>query len=150
MSESHTPRFIHLRLHTEYSISDGIVQVDSAIARAAAERLSSLAAQFVPRSVPAGTDVVRFGEQGSEFYLVAKGAVDVLSSEGKKLVTLGDGDHFGEIALLRSVPRTATVRAVTDTLLLVLSREVFLEALNADLSLSAKVEKIVAAREKVG
>lgn len=114
-----------------------------------AERLSSLAAQFVPRTVAAGTDVVKFGEQGSEFYLVAKGQVEVLSGEGKKLVQLGDGDHFGEIALLRSVPRTATVRALTDTLLLVLSREVFLEALNADLSLSAKVEKIVAARAAV-
>ena len=111
-----------------------------------AERLSSLATQFVPRSVPAGTDVVRFGEPGAEFYLVAKGQVDVLSAEGKKLTTLGDGDHFGEIALLRSVPRTATVRAVTDTLLLVLSRQVFLEALNADLTLSTRVEQIVASR----
>lgn len=111
-----------------------------------AERLSSLATQFVPRSVTAGTDVVRFGEAGSEFYLVAKGAVEVLSSEGTKLTQLGDGDHFGEIALLRSVPRTATVRALTDTLLLVLSRDVFLEALNADLSLSAKVEKIATSR----
>ena len=70
----------------------------------------------------------------------------MLSAEGKKLNQLGDGDHFGEIALLRSVPRTATVRALTDTLLLVLSREVFLEALNADLSLSAKIENIVASR----
>ena len=42
MSESHTPRFIHLRLHTEYSISDGIVQVDSAIARAAADGMPAL------------------------------------------------------------------------------------------------------------
>ncbi|MBT9497202.1 MAG: PHP domain-containing protein, partial [Zoogloea sp.] len=42
MSESHAPRFIHLRLHTEYSISDGIVQVDSAIARAAADGMPAL------------------------------------------------------------------------------------------------------------
>ena len=111
-----------------------------------AERLSSLATQFVPRSVDAGTDVVRFGEPGAEFFLVAKGEVEVLSADGTKLTTLGDGDHFGEIALLRSVPRTATVRAVTDALLLVLSRQVFLEALSADLSLSTKVEQIVAAR----
>ncbi len=111
-----------------------------------AERLSSLATKFVPRSVPADTDVVRYGEQGDEFYLVAKGSVDVLSSDGKKLVSLGDGEVFGEIALLRNVPRTATVRTTTETLLLVLSREVFLAALHADLSLSERVEAIAASR----
>jgi CRP-like cAMP-binding protein len=111
-----------------------------------AERLSSLATKFVPRSVPAGTDVVKFGEQGDEFYLVAKGQVDVLAPDGKKLVTLGDGEVFGEIALLRNVPRTATVRTTVDTLLLVLSREVFLSALHADLSLSERVEAIAASR----
>lgn len=111
-----------------------------------ADRLSSLATKFVPRSVAAGTDVVRYGEQGTEFYLVAKGKVEVLSPEGKQLVTLGDGDHFGEIALLRNVPRTATVRTLVDTLLLVLSREVFLQALQADLSLSERAQQIATAR----
>ncbi len=111
-----------------------------------AERLSSLASRFVPRSVPAGTDVVKFGDEGHEFFLIAKGQVEVLSGEGKLLVKLGDGDHFGEIALLRSVPRTATVRTTTDTLMLVLGRDVFLQALHADLSLSARVEQIAAGR----
>ncbi len=111
-----------------------------------AERLSSLATQFEPRSVPAGTDVVRFGEPGAEFYLLAKGEVDVLAADGTKLNHLSDGDHFGEIALLRPVNRTATVRTTTETLLLVLSREVFLRALHADLSLSARVEQIAQAR----
>ena len=111
-----------------------------------AERLSSLASRFMPRSVPAGTDVVKFGDEGHEFFLIAKGQVEVLSGEGKLLVKLGDGDHFGEIALLRSVPRTATVRTTTDTLMLVLGRDVFLQALHADLSLSVRVEQIAAAR----
>lgn len=113
------------------------------------ERLSSLASRFVPRSLPAGTDVVKFGEPGDEFFLIAKGQVEVLSSEGKKLTQLGDGDHFGEIALLRNVPRTATVRTTTDTLVLVLGREVFLQALHADLALSARVEEIAASRASV-
>lgn len=111
-----------------------------------AERLSSLASRFVPRSVPAGTDVVKFGDEGHEFFLIAKGQVEVLSGEGKLLVKLGDGDHFGEIALLRSVPRTATVRTTTDTLMLVLGRDVFLQALHADLSLATRVEQIAASR----
>ena len=42
MPESHAPRFVHLRVHTEYSISDGIVQVDAAIARAAADGMPAL------------------------------------------------------------------------------------------------------------
>ncbi|MEW6431303.1 MAG: cyclic nucleotide-binding domain-containing protein [Myxococcota bacterium] len=111
------------------------------------ERLSSLASRFVPRAVPKDTNVVTFGEEGREFFLIAKGQVDVLSGDGKKLVTLGDGDVFGEIALLRNVPRTATVRTTEDTLVLVLGRETFLQALQADLALSAKVEEIAAARE---
>jgi CRP-like cAMP-binding protein len=111
-----------------------------------ADRLSSLATKFVPRSVPAGTDVVKFGEQGTEFYLIAKGQVEVLSGEGKRLVQLGDGDHFGEIALLRNVPRTATVRTLTDTLLLVLGRDVFMQALQADLSLSERAEQSARSR----
>jgi CRP-like cAMP-binding protein len=109
-----------------------------------AERLSSLATKFVPRTVTAGTDVVRFGDAGSEFYLVGKGQLEVLDATGKRLVLLGDGDHFGEIALLRNVPRTATVRTLSDSLLLVLGRDVFLQALNADLSLSERVEQIAA------
>src|SRR5207237_9987855 len=62
------------------------------------ERLSSLATKFVPRAVPAGTDVVKYGDQGDEFFLVAKGHVDVLSQDGKKLNQLADGEVFGEIA----------------------------------------------------
>jgi CRP-like cAMP-binding protein len=111
-----------------------------------AERLSSLATKFLPRSVAPSTDVVRFGEPGAEFFLVGKGQLEVLDATGKRLVLIGDGDHFGEIALLRNVPRTATVRTVTESLLLVLSRDVFLQALNADLSLSERVEQIAQSR----
>jgi CRP-like cAMP-binding protein len=111
------------------------------------ERLASLASKFVPRLLPAGADVVRFGDPGHEFFLIAKGQVEVLAGDGKKLTTLGDGDHFGEIALLRKVPRTATVRTTTETLVLVLERDVFLSALQADLALSTRVEAIAASRE---
>jgi cAMP-dependent protein kinase regulator len=111
-----------------------------------AERLSSLATKFVPRTVAAGTDVVRFGDPGSEFFLVGKGQLEVLDANGKRLVQIGDSDVFGEIALLKNVPRTATVRTLTDSLLLVLSREVFLQALNADLSLSERVEQMAQSR----
>jgi ATP-binding cassette subfamily B protein len=100
----------------------------------------------VPRSVPPGTDVVRFGDPGTEFYLVGKGQLEVLDANGKRLVEIGDGDVFGEIALLKNVPRTATVRTLTESLLLVLGREVFLQALSADLSLSERLEQMALSR----
>ena len=110
------------------------------------ERRRSLSMKFVPRSVPAGTDVVRFGEKGDEFYLVGKGELEVISGAGVKVGQLAAGDHFGEIALLRNMPRTATVRTVTDTVVLVLSRTFFTQALSSDLELLRTVEEIAETR----
>jgi CRP-like cAMP-binding protein len=110
------------------------------------ERVSSLATKFVPRPVPKGHNVVTFGEEGQEFYLLAKGEVEVLSENGTRVAMLKEGEVFGEVALLRNVRRTATVRTTADSLLLVLSRDVFLQALQQDLSLSQRVEEMVSAR----
>ena len=93
--------------------------------------LERLARNAVPVHVRAGTTVIREGDSGDRYYVVAAGSVDV-SRAGAHVASLGPGDEFGEIALLRDVPRTATVVAATDSSLLSLHRDEFLAALTGD------------------
>jgi MFS family permease len=90
---------------------------------AAKERV---AANLVPLSVQAGELVIRAGETGDRFYIVGAGELDI-SAEGLH-TTVHAADYFGEIALLRDVPRTATVKAIVDSELYALRRDDFLAA----------------------
>jgi hypothetical protein len=90
---------------------------------AAKERV---AANLVPEAVGAGEVVIRAGDRGDRFYIVGDGRLEI-TAEGLR-TTAADGDYFGEIALLRDVPRTATVTAVVDSRLYVLQRDDFLAA----------------------
>jgi MFS family permease len=89
--------------------------------------LEQLSRELVPVSAPAGSDVLVEGDEGDMFYLIADGEVDVIKGE-RTVNTLGVGSYFGEIALLRSIPRIATVRAIGDVSLFGLTRDQFLEA----------------------
>jgi MFS family permease len=87
-----------------------------------------LASRLVGLEVPPGTTIIREGDHGDRFYLVVNGEADVTSG-GKTLTLRRPGEFFGEIALLRDVPRTATVIARTPMRLYALERADFLDAL---------------------
>lgn len=110
------------------------------------ERRSALALRLKPVEVRAGQTVVREGEPGDSFFLVAQGEMEVVAQSGERLSTLRAGDHFGEVALLRNVPRTATVKAVADGVLLSLNKNDFLGALAKDLNVSTQFEELAASR----
>lgn len=118
--------------------------------RLSPDRLSSLALRLSPRRARANEVVVQEGEEGDDFFLVAEGTVEVVDAAGGTLATLSAGAHFGELALLRDVPRTATVRASSDVLLLALDKATFLQAMAADLSVSSGIEALAATRAGAG
>jgi hypothetical protein len=85
-----------------------------------------VAGRLLPVFVPAGETVIHAGDAGDRFYIVGDGELEI--DAGDLSVTVRRGDYFGEIALLRDVPRTATVRATVDSLLHCLGRDDFLAA----------------------
>ena len=107
--------------------------------------LEKLARSALAETVPAGTAVIAQGERGDTFYVVVDGSLEV-SSDGRLLRTLGPGDFFGEIALLREVPRTATVSAATDSEVLGIRRMDFLSAVLGNLESAETVEEMVSSR----
>jgi MFS family permease len=108
---------------------------------AAKERLAT---KLIALDVPAGATVICAGEVGDRFYIVDSGTVRVGLDEGE--AQIGAGGYFGEIALLRDVPRTATVTAATATRLYGLERADFLAAVTGHALAEAAAHEIVDTR----
>ncbi|HWJ31370.1 MAG TPA: cyclic nucleotide-binding domain-containing protein, partial [Gaiellaceae bacterium] len=108
----------------------------------AIERLAGAAERV---QAPAGEAVVSQGDRGDRFYVVADGEL-VVAVDGADVAVLHDGEHFGEIALLRDVPRTATVTARRDSTLLALEREDFLRAVTGYAPSLSSAEAVVGLR----
>ena len=104
-----------------------------------------LATELQPQEFPAGTVAVREGQAGDLFHLVVAGSAAV-SVHGKPRPPLGPGDCFGEIALLRDIPRTATVTADQPLRTLALDREAFLAAVAANTASSAAANALATHR----
>jgi CRP-like cAMP-binding protein len=97
--------------------------------------LEQVAAHALPVEVQAGDEPITQGDRGDRFYVIESGTADVVIN-GFSVRQLGAGDDFGERALLRDTPRTATIRAVTDMRLLTIERDAFLQALTGEAGVS--------------
>jgi ATP-binding cassette, subfamily B, bacterial len=100
---------------------------------------------FTSEDVPAGRVVIQEGDTGDRFYLVVRGRLVVtrrdVDGDEVQVNVHEDGDHFGEIALLRRAPRIATVRTVIPTLLLSLAQEHFLRLIDRAPQVRAAMEE---------
>ena len=92
--------------------------------------------------VRAGVPVFEAGDHGDRFYIVEAGTAEVLIA-GATVASLAVGDSFGEIALLRDVPRTATVRATADLRLRAIDRRHFLRAVTGHAEANEQADLVV-------
>ncbi len=86
----------------------------------------------------AGQDVVREGDRGDELFIVVDGQLQILRGE-QVLSEVGPGEHFGEMALIRSLPRSATVRAIEKSELISIRRSDFFGILRKEYELAGKL-----------
>jgi len=106
------------------------------------ERIGSL---LTPVAGQAGTAVFEQGDAGDRFYLVESGELAV-ERDGAEIARVGPGGYFGEIALVRDVPRTATVRPLTDAALLALDRDEFIAAVTGHAPSREAADAVVTTR----
>ena len=104
-----------------------------------------LASHLTPVELTDGSPLVREGDPGDRFFIIDRGEIEV-SQGGRRLQELGSGAGIGEIALLRDVPRTATVRAHGNVRAFALERDDFLEAITGHREALATATELVTDR----
>ena len=110
-----------------------------------APAIEGLAAALRPVRLEAGAVLIRQGDPGDAYFAIAAGELDA-EQDGHFLGRYGRGDGVGEIALLRAVPRTATVTAHTAATVYQLDRDLFLTAVLGHAPTRRQAEDIAAAR----
>jgi CRP-like cAMP-binding protein len=123
----------------------GLLRLSALFAPLPAPELEALAYSLAPASAAAGSTIVREGDPGDRYYAIADGEVTVTRA-GAAIATLHRGDGFGEIALLRDVPRTATVTASTDTRLYALEKDAFVAAVTGHAPTRRVADQLVSDR----
>ena len=108
-----------------------------------------LASELRSATYEPGDVIIQDGQPGERFYMIAAGRARVCK-DGKELRQMGTGESFGEIALLRQVPRTATVIALTSLQARTLTREEFLAAVTGNAASADGADEVVSARLEAG
>lgn len=114
-------------------------------ARCSKRELASIASLADEVDLPVGKVLTTEGDRGREFFVLLEGSADV-RSDGRQLPPLGEGDFFGEIALVTDKARTATVTVASPTRALVITDRAFRELLRTSPEIQSKVLAAVADR----
>ena len=101
------------------------------------------------KDFPKGTVLFREGELGRDMFIIQRGKVQVRKRVGsgeKVLAELGEGEFFGEMALLMGMDRSATVEVIEDSKILVVTPETFESLLRSNIDIALKMLRKLAAR----
>ena len=109
--------------------------------------LDALIKALKKRKARAGEVIIKQGEIGDKFYLIGSGAVSV-SINKKKVTELGDGDFFGEMALVTDLPRTATITVLEPTDLFLLYKKDFKKILLSKPKIAHIINEVLEQRRK--
>jgi nitroimidazol reductase NimA-like FMN-containing flavoprotein (pyridoxamine 5'-phosphate oxidase superfamily) len=104
---------------------------------------------LTPIQVGAGDVIVRQGAPADKFFILSEGEVEVVREDDgdeRAVATLKSGQFFGEMAVLRDQPRTATVRALTPTSLLAMPADTFRGIVAQSLSTTADFDRLIETR----
>lgn len=119
------------------------------------EVLEDIAMLFNTERFASGATIIEEGARGEKFYILIRGKVEVLKrvvgeleEQQRQVAVLEDGDHFGEIALLQNVPRTATIKALTPCVVITLQRKVLQHLLSKHPEINSYVVKVL--QERLG
>ena len=110
------------------------------------EQYETFRGSFVLQQLRAGDTVLKEGDPPEKFYFVRSGELTVSRAfsarQEQVLKVLGPGDLFGEVGLLEDIPRTATIRAITDAQIYELCKADFFDLLHSNPAFSALVDKL--------
>ena len=134
--------------HWHECLSREVLSRSTFFADAPAVLLNTLLLAFRPLAVEAGATIVERGDTTCDLYIVCRGALEAVGAAGERLGTVKAGECFGEMALLLSQPRSATVRAVAHCDLLVLAAEDFRRIIADFPQAEADLRRIAASRRE--
>jgi uncharacterized protein YhbP (UPF0306 family) len=122
-----------------YSVFDALPPVDT----------EEILASLQTMSASQGEVIVRAGGPADKFFVILEGEVEIVhpdDSGGPAVTKLGQGSFFGEMAIIRDTPRTATVKALTDVKLLALERDMFRDLVAQSLGTTADFDQVIRSR----
>jgi uncharacterized protein YhbP (UPF0306 family) len=113
------------------------------------EEAAQVAGEMQPMTAEPGEEIVREGAPADRFFIITDGEVEVVrdvEGEERRLATMGKGQFFGEIAILRDMPRSATVRALSRVTLLAMERDAFKHLVAESLGTTQDFDAVVRER----